>query len=219
MTITPIAYINNDFPEKFGIPRQSGMTNLVSTVIFTEKYSSPDAFRGLEGFDYVWLIWGFDRSDKRENLTVRPPRLGGNERMGVFATRSPYRPNGLGLSSVRLLAIEKTENGVRLKVEGADLADGTPIYDVKPYLPFTDSHPEAKGGFAAEKFSYKLKVDFPEELKEKLPKEKIDGLIAALSLDPRPAYQEDGREYGFEFGGKEIKFTVENGELTVRSVK
>ena len=195
--LKPIGYIRNDFTDKFGIPRQSGMTDLVSTVEFVDKYASPDAFRGLEGFDYVWLIWGFDRSGESERITVRPPRLGGNERMGVFATRSPFRPNGLGLSSVRLAEIRVGERGTQLVVTGADLADGTPIYDVKPYLAFTDSHPDARGGFA---------------------EEKRNGLKEALAQDPRPAYQSDGREYGFRFCGKEIKFIVNGGTLTVTSV-
>ena len=216
--LKPIGYIRNDFTDKFGIPRQSGMTDLVSTVEFVDKYASPDAFRGLEGFDYIWLIWGFDRSGKSERITVRPPRLGGNERMGVFATRSPFRPNGLGLSSVRLAEIRVGERGTQLVVTGADLADGTPIYDVKPYLAFTDSHPDARGGFAEEKRGYGLKVEFPEELQAKLPEEKRNGLKEALAQDPRPAYQSDGREYGFRFCGKEIKFIVNGGTLTVTSV-
>ena len=217
-SLKPIGYIRNDFTDKFGIPRQSGMTDLVSTVEFVDKYASPDAFRGLEGFDYIWLIWGFDRSGKSERITVRPPRLGGNERMGVFATRSPFRPNGLGLSSVRLAEIRVGERGTQLVVTGADLADGTPIYDVKPYLAFTDSHPDARGGFAEEKRGYGLKVEFPEELQAKLPEEKRNGLKEALAQDPRPAYQSDGREYGFRFCGKEIKFIVNGGTLTVTSV-
>ena len=217
-SLKPIGYIRNDFTDKFGIPRQSGMTDLVSTVEFVDKYASPDAFRGLEGFDYIWLIWGFDRSGKSERITVRPPRLGGNERMGVFATRSSFRPNGLGLSSVRLAEIRVGERGTQLVVTGADLADGTPIYDVKPYLAFTDSHPDARGGFAEEKRGYGLKVEFPEELQAKLPEEKRNGLKEALAQDPRPAYQSDGREYGFRFCGKEIKFIVNGGTLTVTSV-
>lgn len=217
-SLKPIGYIRNDFTDKFGIPRQSGMTDLVSTVEFVDKYASPDAFRGLEGFDYIWLIWGFDRSGESERITVRPPRLGGNERMGVFATRSPFRPNGLGLSSVRLAEIRVGERGTQLVVTGADLADGTPIYDVKPYLAFTDSHPDARGGFAEEKRGYGLKVEFPEELQAKLPEEKRNGLKEALAQDPRPAYQSDGREYGFRFCGKEIKFIVNGGTLTVTSV-
>lgn len=195
------------------------MTNLVSEVVFTSEFSSPDAVRGLDGFDYVWLIFGFDRSERTNNLTVRPPRLGGNERMGVFATRSPFRPNGLGLTLVKLLAIEREKGKTVLKVQGADIADGSPVFDVKPYLPFFESHPEARGGFAEEKLSYKLTVEFPDELKKLIPEEKLDGLIDALSQDPRPAYVDDDRVFGFGFYGKEVKFKVCGGVLTVVSVE
>lgn len=195
------------------------MTNLVSEVVFTSEFSSPDAVRGLDGFDYVWLIFGFDRSERTNNLTVRPPRLGGNERMGVFATRSPFRPNGLGLTLVKLLAIEREKCKTVLKVQGADIADGSPVFDVKPYLPFFESHPEARGGFAEEKLSYKLAVEFPDELKKVIPEEKLDGLIDALSQDPRPAYVDDDRVFGFGFCGKEVKFKVCGGVLTVVSVE
>lgn len=217
--IAPVAYFKGDFPDKFGLPRQSGMTDLTSEIVFLPEFSQEEGFRGLEGFDYLWVIWGFDRSSEKRSLTVRPPRLGGNERMGVFATRAPFRPNGLGLSSVKLIKIKRDSNNVALVVRGADLADGTPIYDVKPYLPFTDSHPEARGGFSEEKLDYKIKVNFPDALKKCLPQDKIDGLISALELDPRPAYRDDEKVYGFGFCGKEIKFFVKNDVLTVISVE
>ncbi len=194
------------------------MTGLVSEVVFTPEFSSPDAVRGLDGFDYVWLIFGFDRAEQTRNLTVRPPRLGGNERMGVFATRSPFRPNGLGLTLVKLVSVDRVNGRTVLKVQGADAADGSPVYDVKPYLPFFESHPDARGGFAEEKLGHKLEVVFPPELKRLIPQEKLDGLIDALSLDPRPAYVTDDREFGFGFCGKEIKFKVNEKTLTVLDI-
>ena len=217
-----IARIRNDFKAKFGIPRQSGIaTGLVSQIVFEPEYRVPEALRGIEGYSHLWLIWEFSEA-KRDgwSATVRPPRLGGNRRMGVFATRSPFRPNPIGLSSVKLLSVEHTEsNGDVILVEGADLLDGTPIYDIKPYLAFTDSHPEAVGGFADTVRDYALSVDFPDELLTKIEKEKRDGLIALLENDPRPSYQDDPeREYGMIFGNFEIGFTVENGTLSVKRV-
>ncbi len=217
-----IARIKNDFKGKFGIPRQSGIaTGLVSRIVFEPEYRVPEALRGIEGYSHLWLIWEFSEA-KRDgwSATVRPPRLGGNRRMGVFATRSPFRPNPIGLSSVRLLSVEHTEiEGDVLLVEGADLLDGTPIYDIKPYLAFTDSHPEAVGGFADPVRDYALSVDFPEELLSKIEEEKREGLIALLANDPRPSYQDDPeREYGMSFGKFEIGFTVENGALSVKRV-
>lgn len=219
-----IAKIKTDFKEKFGIPRQSGLaTGLIGRIVFEPEYRNPDALRGIDGYSYLWLIWSFSRADTKGGWspTVRPPRLGGNKKMGVFATRSPYRPNPIGLSSVRLVGIEHTDSeGDVLLVEGADLLDGTPIYDIKPYLPFTDSHPDAKGGFADDVKEYSLEVDFPSELLTAIPKEKQAGLISLLENDPRPSYQDDPeRIYGMAFSGFEIKFKVSDGVLSVVSIE
>lgn len=219
-----IAKIKTDFKEKFGIPRQSGLANgLVGRIVFEPEYRNPDALRGIEGYSHLWLIWSFSRVDTAGGWspTVRPPRLGGNKKMGVFATRSPYRPNPIGLSSVRLVGIEHTEGeGDVLLVEGADLLDGTPIYDIKPYLAFTDSHPDAIGGFADGVREYALSVDFPENLLSAISEEKRNGLICILENDPRPSYQDDPeRIYGMSFSGFEIKFKVSQGRLTVISVE
>ena len=222
MQIKPIAYIKSDFSEKFGIPRQSGIVGeLASTIVFEEEYRNPDAVRGLEDFSHLWLIWGF--SEVRQegwSPTVRPPRLGGNARMGVFATRSPFRPNPIGLSSVRLDKIEKhVDLGIIIHVLGADLMDGTPIYDIKPYLAFTDSHPASIGGFA-DKPSPRLEVVICEACKARLPEKKWLVLRDVLALDPRPAYQDDpSRVYGMSFGGYEIKFSVADNVLTVCGVE
>ncbi len=214
----PIAHIRTDFPEKFGIPRQSGLVpGLCGRVVFVPAYRNPDALRGLEGYSHVWLLWEFSEA-KRDTWspTVRPPRLGGNRRMGVFATRSPFRPNPIGLSCVRLLAIEGTD----LIVEGADLLDGTPIYDIKPYLPYTDSHPEATAGFAGEVYEDRLTVIFPPDLLERLPKEKQESALALLRGDPRPSYQEDEeRIYGMPYAGYDIRFQVAGDTLTVVAVE
>ena len=217
-----IARIHTDFKEKFGIPRQSGLADgLVGRIVFEEEYRRPEALRGIEGYSHLWLIWNFSESEREIwSPTVRPPRLGGNRRVGVFATRSPFRPNPIGLSSVRLLGIEHTatEGGVLL-VSGADLLDGTPIYDIKPYLAFTDSHPDAVGGFADGVRSYKLAVKFPEKLSALIEKEKLPGLISLLENDPRPSYQDDPeRIYGMLFSNREIKFRVEGDTLTVVDV-
>ncbi len=217
-----IAKIYTDFKEKFGIPRQSGIAEgLLGRIVFEPEYRAPDALRGIEGYSHLWLIWQFSRSVREEwRPTVRPPRLGGNRRIGVFATRSPYRPNPIGLSSVKLIGIEHSEaEGDVLLVGGADMLDGTPIYDIKPYLAFTDSHPEAKSGFADEVYDYSLRVNFPEELLLKIPEEKRGALITVLENDPRPSYQDDAaREYGMSFAGFEVKFKVQDGVLSVISI-
>ena len=223
MHIQPIAHMESDFPTKFGIPRQSGITSdLLSRIVFEKEYRQPEAFRGIEAFTHLWIIWGFSEA-KRDgwSATVRPPRLGGNVRMGVFATRSPFRPNPLGLSSVELIKVEEDEkHGLSLVVAGADLMDGTPIYDIKPYIPYTDSHPEASGGFSDDVRADRLNVNFPENLLQKVPAEKRDALRSILRHDPRPHYHSDpDRQYGFFFAGLEIKFRVEDALLTVTSVE
>ena len=216
-----IAHIKTDFPTKFGIPRQSGLADLEARIVFEPEFRNPDALRGIEGYSHLWLIWQFSKAVRKEwSPTVRPPRLGGNSRVGVFATRSPFRPNPIGLSSVKLLRVEKTEEGSVLVVSGADLLDGTPIYDIKPYLSFTDSHPDAVCGFADDKKAYSLEVDFPPELLEQIPLQKQSALLELLSEDPRPQYIEDSnRVFGFPFAEFEIKFTVQNGTLNVIEVE
>ena len=216
-----IARIETDFPTKFGIPRQSGLTDSEALIVFEEEYRVDDALRGIEGYSHLWLIWEFSEAkDKEWSPTVRPPRLGGNKRMGVFATRSPYRPNPIGLSSVKLLGVEKTNRGTVLRVSGADLMDGTPIYDIKPYLPFTDCHIDAKGGFADERKGYSLDVVCEEKLLGIVPESKRQVLIDLLSQDPRPQYiKDENRIFGFPYSGFEIKFQVEKGTLTVVSIE
>ncbi len=218
-----IAKIHNDFKEKFGIPRQSGrVEGLLSRIVFEPEYRVKEAFRGIEGYSHLWLIWHFSEAERDGwSPTVRPPRLGGNRRMGVFATRSPYRPNPIGLSSVKLVGIENDQKlGPVLIVSGADMLDGTPIYDVKPYLAYTDSHPDAKGGFADPVRDYSLKVDFPEALIERIEIDKREPLIKLLSDDPRPSYQDDPeRVYGMTFGEHEIFFKVSGKTLTVTKIK
>ena len=217
-----IAHIHTDFQEKFGIPRQSGLVeDLEAKVIFLPEYRNPDAFRGLEGYSHLWLLWQFSEAIRAEWLPmVRPPRLGGNTPMGVFATRSPFRPNPIGLSSVKLERVEMDEKlGPVLVVSGADILDGTPIYDVKPYLAYTDSHPDAVGGFSDQVRDYKLEVVFPEELLAAIPREKRAALLRVLEQDPRPSYQNDPtRRYGFRFSGFDVRFMVENGTITVVEV-
>ena len=216
-----IATIHNDFKEKFGIPKQSGLVSLVhSKIIFAPEFRRPEAFRGLEDFSHIWLIWNFSRSERdRWSPTVRPPRLGGNTKVGVFATRSPFRPNPIGLSAVRLLGIDFSEkDGPVLTVCGADLLDGTPIYDIKPYIPFFDSIPDAVGGFSENIPLFPLTVNFPEELQELVRPDKRSALIDILSLDPRPAYHADTREYGLSFASYNIKFFVSDNILTVTEV-
>lgn len=217
--INIIAHIHSDFSSKFGIPRQSGLVDeLEATIIFEPEYRNPDALRGIEKYSHLWILWQFSECMGKEwTPTVRPPRLGGNKRMGVFATRSPFRPNPIGLSSVRLLGVDKTEKyGLILRVAGADLLDGTPIYDIKPYLPYVDSHPEASNGFALNEKEGRLSVEFPDELLKKIPSEKQAALIAVLAQDPRPAYQDDPeRIYGIEFAGFDVRFTVSQSALKV----
>ena len=219
VNIQIIARMHSDFATKFGIPRQSGLVEeLRSTIVFEPEYRNPDALRGLEDFSHLWIIWQFSEAVRTGwSPTVRPPRLGGNTRMGVFATRSPFRPNNLGLSSVRILGLEETrEHGTVIHVAGADLMDGTPIFDIKPYIPYADSHPEATGGFTDTAGDFLLKVNFPARLLEILPQEKRDAAVAVLSHDPRPSYQrKPGRIYGLTFAGFDIRFTVEEDTLTV----
>lgn len=222
ITIQVIARIKSDFPTKFGIPRQSGLVDaLRATIIFEPEFRNPDTLRGIEGYSHLWLIWQFSEAVRKEwSPTVRPPRLGGNTRMGVFATRSPFRPNSLGLSSVKLLGVEHTaEFGTVLHVGGADLMDGTPIFDIKPYIPYGDSHPEATGGFTDTAGEFLLDVDFPEALLSQLPEDKRDAAIGVLSHDPRPSYQKDSdRVYGLSFAGFDIRFTVTENRLQVQEV-
>lgn len=217
-----IARIHSEFPTKFGIPRQSCMAeHLQAAIVFEPGYREPEALRGLEEFSHIWLIWQFSENvGYKWTPTVRPPRLGGNIRKGVFATRSPFRPNPIGLSCVKLERICKDEAlGFVLNVSGADLMDGTPIYDIKPYLPHVDSHPEAKGGFSDMHKDYKLEINFPEEWIQKIPQCLRNGIVEVLALDPRPSYQKDPRRiYGFQFAGYEIKFSVTGTLLTVCEV-
>ena len=221
LLIVPIAHIRTDFPTKFGIPRQAGIADaLQGEIVFEPEFRVDDALRGIDGFSHLWLIWGFsENAGSSWTPTVRPPRLGGNVRMGVFATRSPFRPNGLGLSSVRLLSQKKDVSlGTTLLVAGADLMDGTPIYDIKPYIPYADSIPDAVGGFAPDEGRV-LEVDFPGRLFSAVPEEKRTGLISVLAHDPRPRYQDDPeRVYGMAFAGLDIRFRVEGGTLQVTEV-
>ena len=222
VTIQVIARMRSDFPTKFGIPRQSGLVDsLRSTIVFEPEFRNPDALRGIEGYSHLWLIWQFSEAVRQEwSPTVRPPRLGGNTRLGVFATRSPFRPNSLGLSSVRLLGVEHTQEfGTVLHVGGADLMDGTPIFDIKPYIPYGDSHPEATGGFTDTADDFLLEVDFPQELLAQLPQEKQQAAIGILSHDPRPSYQRSpDRVYGLPFAGFDLRFKVTGKLLTVLEV-
>lgn len=222
-TIRPIAYIKSDFTDKFGIPRQSGLVpELTARIVFEPEYRDPNALVGLDGYSHLWLIWQFSTvaaeyaAGKSWRPTVRPPRLGGNARRGVFATRSPYRPNALGLSCVELAGIENGD----ILVKGADLLDGTPIFDIKPYLPYVDAHPEARGGFTEQTASYALKVNCPQPLLDKLPKEKQAALLGVLKNDPRPAYQHDtDRIYAMDFGGYRVQFRVSEASLTVIDIQ
>lgn len=217
-----IAHIVSDYDAKFGIPRQSGLVNsALATVVFEPEYRNPDALRGLDGFSHLWLIWQFSESVRQDwSPTVRPPRLGGNTRMGVFATRSPFRPNAIGLSCVELAGVEITPDlGPVIHVRGADLMNGTPIFDVKPYVPYADSRPDALGGFAFGPGEDTVRVECRQELLERLPKEKREALIDVLQQDPRPGYQrEDGRKYGVSFAGFNVRFFVENGTLQVEDI-
>ncbi len=222
MELKVIARIYTAFKEKFGIPRQSGIAETQGRIVFEKEYRVSEALRGIEGYSHLWLIWEFSKARREEwSPTVRPPRLGGNRRMGVFATRSPYRPNSIGLSSVKLIRIEHTESdGDVLLVSGADILDGTPIYDIKPYLKYTDSHEDAVGGFSDGALDYKINVDFPSELIKKIAVEERKNLISILENDPRPAYREESEdEYGMKYSDYEIFFKVNGGTLTVTGVK
>ena len=215
--------MHSDFDSKFGIPRQSGLVEqLRSTIVFAQEFRNPDALRGIEDFSRLWIIWQFSEAVRQGwSPTVRPPRLGGNTRMGVFATRTPFRPNNLGLSCVTLLGVERTESyGTVLHVGGADLMDGTPIFDIKPYIPYADAFPDAEGGFTTGAGEYLLEVNFPEELLSRLPEDKRDAAIGVLSHDPRPSYQKDSdRVYGLRFAGFDIRFSVKDSILTVVEVQ
>ena len=218
-----IARIHSDFSTKFGVPRQSGLVEaLESTIVFEPEFRNADALRGLEGFSHLWLVWVFDQAIRDSwSPTVRPPRLGGNQRMGVFATRSPFRPNPIALSSVKLAGMEQTaEYGTVLKIRGADLMDGTPILDIKPYIPYADSHPDAVGGFAAAPAGETLEVMIPPELLERIPENRREALRGVLAQDPRPHYQDDPeRIYGFGFAGLEVKFSVDGTRLIVSDIQ
>ena len=223
MNIEPVAYYRSWLRTKFGVPRQSGLVpELRGEIVFEPEYSNPDALRGIEGFDYLWLVWGFSLNDKKPgewSPLVRPPLLGGNEYVGVFATRSPFRPNSLGLSSVRLLGVEKTSCGLVLVVAGADLADGTPIYDIKPYVEYSDSHPGVRSGFVDEKKWQELEVVFPENLRAVFGEDDYVALCRVLALDPRPQYHNDPeRLYGLPFGDFDVRFKVRGGVLEVVEV-
>ena len=217
-----IARVHSAFPEKFGIPRQSGIVDsLHARIVFEPEYRTPDALRGIEEYSHLWIIWGFSMNKQDHwNATVRPPRLGGNERIGVFSTRSPFRPNPIGLSCVKLDHIEHTKDqGIILHITGADMVDGTPVFDIKPYLAYTDSYPEASGSFASLKLDYHLDVDFPENLLKKIPEEHKETLIKLLSQDPRPSYQNDPeRIYGMKYASMDIRFKVHEKILTVINV-
>lgn len=223
ISINPIAKMHSDFGSKFGIPRQSGLVEeLRSVIVFEPEYRNDDSLRGIEEFSHLWIIWQFSEAVRQKwSPTVRPPRLGGNVRMGVFATRSPFRPNNLGLSCVKLIGVEHTEQyGTILHVGGADLMDGTPIFDIKPYIPYSDSKPDALGGFTDHAEDFVLEVVFPEEMLKKLPEEKRKSAIGVLSHDPRPSYQRDSeRIYGMNFAGFDIRFSVSGKKLTVLEVK
>lgn len=223
LTMHIIANIHSDFPTKFGIPRQSGLVEeLTAKIVFTPDYRAPEAVRGLEDFSHIWLIWQFSKAVREHwSPTVRPPRLGGNTRMGVFATRSPFRPNAIGLSCVRLLKVEpNTPEGPVLTVAGADLMDGTPILDIKPYIPYADCQMEATGGFTDTAGDFLLKVEFPPELLSMVPEDRREALIGVLRHDPRPSYQrKPERVYGMEFAGVNVRFRVEGEVLTVIEVE
>lgn len=218
LALKKIAVIRTDFPEKFGIPRQSGLAAAEGTIVFEPEYRNPDALRGIEAYSHLWLIWGFSQVHQEEwRPTVRPPRLGGNRRMGVFATRSPFRPNPIGLSSVELVAVEESKHqGMVLHVRGIDMLDGTPIYDIKPYLPYADIRPEAAGGFAEERKDDNLEVVIPERWMKEIPEEQREILKEILMQDPRPSYQEDAeRVYGMTYAEMEVKFRVDGRRLVV----
>ena len=217
----PVAYIKSDFTSKFGIPRQSGLADLEAEIHFYPEYQNPEAVRGLEEYSYLWLIWEFSRSIRKEwSPTVRPPKLGGNTRVGVFATRSPFRPNPIGLSSVQLTGVTlNPQDGPVIHIQGADLLDGTPIYDIKPYIPYADCHPDAAEGFTGQTQFHRLQVQFPPELLAQVPQADRAALTGVLAGDPRPSYQHDPqRVYGMEFGPAEVHFTVDGEMLTVTGI-
>lgn len=217
-----IAHIETCFATKFGVPRQAGIVDTPGRIVFEPEYRVAEAVRGLDGYDYIWLIWQFSQAVRQDwSPTVRPPRLGGNERMGVFATRSPFRPNAIGLSSVKLVRIEQDKTlGPVLYISGADLMDGTPIFDIKPYLPYTDSHPEARSGFATKPAEQLLEVTCSQDLLDRLPKDMQAALIDVLAHDPRPQYHNDPeRLYGMQFAGHEVKFKVAECQLEVTEIK
>jgi tRNA-Thr(GGU) m(6)t(6)A37 methyltransferase TsaA len=217
-----IARIHTDFKEKFGIPRQSGLSRARGKIVFEKPYRNPDALRGIEEFSHLWIIWQFSEAIRDKfTPTVRPPRLGGNKKVGVFATRSPFRPNPIGLSSVKLVGVsEEAGLGTVLYVEGADMLDGTPIYDIKPYITYSDSHPDAKSSFAEKEYGKKLTLEIPEELTRSFSEEELSELRAILEEDPRPSYQDDNeREYGMFFGEREIFFKVDGDVLTICGIK
>ncbi len=228
MKLETIAHIRTDFPDKFGLPRQSGIVpELTGRIVFEKEYRNPDALRGLDGYSHLWIIWGFSGAfassgeNHKWSPTVRPPRLGGNRRMGVFATRSPNRPNPIGLSCVKLDSVEYgTADGAVIHVSGIDMMDGTPVYDIKPYLPHADCQPDALGGFSADVTGERVEVEVDETLLARLPQDKRDGLISLLKEDPRPSYQNDPeRIYGFPYAGFEVQFTVDGTLLTVRGIE
>ena len=225
MELAQIAVIHTPFREKFGIPRQSGLVpQLTGEIVFLPEYSRPEALRGIEAFSHLWLIWGFSEAKRPEgkgwSATVRPPRLGGNTRMGVFATRSPYRPNPIGLTVVRLEQVFAEESPVRLTVSGIDLLDGTPIYDIKPYIPFADAVTDAAGGYTEQTVTHRLKVDFPEALRQKLPESVYGTVCALLGQDPRPGYLDDpSRKYGMQYADYDIRFRTAGDTLTVTNIR
>lgn len=216
-----IGFVKSDFKEKFGIPRQSGLCNAVSYIVLNKEYQKEDAFRGIEEYSHLWLVWYFSKINQNDNFvsTVRPPKLGGNKRVGVFATRSPNRPNPIGLSCVKFLGMEKTQGNLCLKVSGADLLDGTPILDIKPYLPYTDCVKNSVGGFGEEASKVRLYVDFPQDLLKLIPPHKQEVIKEVLSLDPRPGYQNDQRLYGVKFAEYNIKFVVKDDTVFVKEVE
>ena len=216
--IKPIAYAKTDFKEKFGIPRQSGRVSSVAKIVFYPEYSTPTAFTRIEEFSHLWLIFDFSENHREKfSPTVRPPRLGGNERVGVFASRSPFRPNNLGLSCVRLLSVNRTENPVSLTVEGADLLDGTPVFDVKPYVPSSDRKDDATGGYSSEFTDYRLNVEISDRVKKIIPQDKLSVLFECVADDPRPSYHQDGRIYKMRFSDYNVVFSVCGGVAHITS--
>ena len=222
MELKKIAVMRSDLTSKFGLPRQGTLIkDLLGEIVIEKEYSVSEAFRGIEEYSHLYIMWGFSENEGHPwSPTVRPPRLGGNKRVGVFATRSPFRPNPLGLTIVELKGMRNESGRIVLEVAGSDLMDGTPIYDIKPYLPYVDSHPEANGGFAEDKKEYSLKVDIPQVLANKLPDNKLNALIELLSHDPRPSYQADpDRIYGFPYAGREVRFRVDGDTLHVTEIE